>query len=235
MALVRTSALISDIKGRMGGSVFQNSSNGLMLRTERSHVNRKTILQQQQRNGMVTLQNAWSALSDTDRQSWEVLAVACPIPTRKDATRFLSGQAYFLRSANAAMNLARVRGSAPPFLPTTAVITSAQPIVSITSIFLYNGGLFIYYDRALAHATEFYITALSRPLSKSQKSQYIKKVVMWEDQVDNNTQEITDYYTAAFGMLPVDGDFINCETTYFQFAANVLGYTTPQRIVVTTN
>jgi len=96
MALVTLSAMFSNIKGKLGGGVFQNTQGGIAVRTKVTPVNRRTPLQELSRRGTFNLQNAWRSMTDAQRADWELFAQTYPKPQKKNPLRNINGQQYFL-------------------------------------------------------------------------------------------------------------------------------------------
>lgn len=70
MAKVKLSALISDMRGKLNGSVFAKNRGGLYLRTKVTPVNPKTLAQQAARNLLASFSQGWRSLTQAQRNSW---------------------------------------------------------------------------------------------------------------------------------------------------------------------
>lgn len=97
MARVKPSALVSDVRGQIGGSVFQRFKSGLVVRTKCSPVNKRTALQGISRNIASLTSNAWLQLSPEDRDQWSGYIQYNPIAQRNNREVFVSGQQAFLK------------------------------------------------------------------------------------------------------------------------------------------
>jgi hypothetical protein len=70
MARILLSAIVTSIRGKIGGTVFQNSYTSFQAKNfNRVHDPRRPI-QSQRRNTFGHLSNAWNQLGDSDRGSW---------------------------------------------------------------------------------------------------------------------------------------------------------------------
>lgn len=70
MAKVEFTAIVSQITGRLSGSVFQRSVGGNQLRSIGWGVNRRTLLQQSNRITMEFLASNWQLLSPGQQATW---------------------------------------------------------------------------------------------------------------------------------------------------------------------
>lgn len=97
MASIKFSALVSDVKGTIGGNVFQSNKNGAFVRTKSIPVNRNTQLQQYQRLNMAVYSKKWSQLTELDRAEWIAAAPQFPYTNRLGETKVYSGFQYFMK------------------------------------------------------------------------------------------------------------------------------------------
>jgi hypothetical protein len=74
MAIIKTSGLISDIRGSINGSTFQRSASGLVMRSKPVSVGRGTNSQNNIRNINSQLNFAWQNLSQAQRDLWSSYA-----------------------------------------------------------------------------------------------------------------------------------------------------------------
>ena len=109
MASIRFSALVSDVKGVVGGNVFQSNANGSFVRARTTPVNRRTALQQNQRLIMVVYAQKWQGLTDQDRQDWKDNAVMHPYTNRLGEQKIYTGYQWFMKT-NLILESATARG-----------------------------------------------------------------------------------------------------------------------------
>jgi hypothetical protein len=232
MALVKTSALISDIKGRLSGSVFQGSASGLTIRTERKHINRRTVFQTDQRAIAQLVQSAWQALSDNDRTSWNVYAGMRNKPQRKNPMVKLSGHQIFLNENIIRLSLS-ARLTTPLTIITTPIIQTQPAQVNINSVTIPVGGvLLITKDIATVEGDNFFAIYITRPLTKSQLSQHNKFQLMKVLQDSEDHVDVAASYIAKFGSLPPIGSFVNTKICQGLYASNGLSNITESRFEV---
>ena len=70
MAKVKFSALISEMRNKLNGSVFARNRGGAYLRTKVTPTNPMTIAQVQARSLLTSFSQAWRGLTEDQRQAW---------------------------------------------------------------------------------------------------------------------------------------------------------------------
>jgi hypothetical protein len=112
MALIQYSALVSQMRGKLNGSVLSKSGAGQII-TNRG-VPRLTPSESQlaKRSGFTANAYLWEDLTEIEREAWRSLAATIPIQNRIGETVFLSGFLYFRK----VMSLVYPDGGLVPFL-----------------------------------------------------------------------------------------------------------------------
>lgn len=98
MAIARFGAIVTDVRGKVGGHVFQG--NGLTT-SMRTNFNAKGGFQNQSAifKGLnFELQKEYQALSAADKNQWQVLAQQYPLKDVFGGQKFLTGRNLFLRN-----------------------------------------------------------------------------------------------------------------------------------------
>ncbi len=70
MAKIKLSALVSEMRGKLNGSVFSKNRGGAYLRTKVTPVNPQTLAQGLVRASLTNLSQAWRGLTEGQRNSW---------------------------------------------------------------------------------------------------------------------------------------------------------------------
>ena len=70
MAKIKLSALVSEMRGKLNGSVFSKNRGGAYLRTKVTPVNPQSISQGNVRATLTALSQAWRALTEAERLAW---------------------------------------------------------------------------------------------------------------------------------------------------------------------
>lgn len=70
MAKVKYSALVSEMSGKLNGSVLAKNRSGSYIRTKITPVNPQTIAQTAVRNRLSAMSQAWKGLTEAQRSAW---------------------------------------------------------------------------------------------------------------------------------------------------------------------
>lgn len=233
MALITTSALVSDINGSIAGTTFQRTQGGLCMRNKTITRNPNTSFQQSNKVNLNTIQNAWSNLTDAQREQWNQFAIYRGIKQKKSLSRNISGQQVFIRenSLRASMNGYGAIFNNPIHSTPVMAVPPVPPIVTATVI---NFGDFeINYDTVLVSATQSILMWISAPIKSSQKSNNIKRNMIKVTSVDGTAQIVTAYYTSVFGRIPEVGQFISIEIGLYNDTLKTFSKSTPRQFEIT--
>lgn len=119
---IKMSALVSEIRNKLNGSVASRNRYGGFLRNKVTPVNPQTSFQQAVRQRLGSLSASWRGLTQSQRQSWIAGTNAFPFTDIFGDVKYLSGQTLFVKLNG---NLLKI-GS--------AVINSAPLPVEVPSI-----------------------------------------------------------------------------------------------------
>lgn len=98
MALFK-SQVLTQASGSVGGLTYSHARGGMYMRARSVPVNPQTQRQVNVRVALAMYSQMWlSALTQTQRDAWEVYAANVPVKNRVGDTIFLSGQNQFIRS-----------------------------------------------------------------------------------------------------------------------------------------
>lgn len=89
MAKVSYSALIQDLRNKVGGNVFTKVRSGPMVRIKVSPTQPRTAAQQLVRASFTSFSKAWDTITESQRAAWRSLAASLP---RKD----VFGNTYYM-------------------------------------------------------------------------------------------------------------------------------------------
>lgn len=95
MASVKFSVGIADIRGKVGGTVFQRNKSGAFIRTLRKPTKSTSSWSLLQRTNVAYYSRAWRSLSTSDQDLWNSVAIQFPQTNRIGDTIFLSGYQLF--------------------------------------------------------------------------------------------------------------------------------------------
>lgn len=97
MAKIKTSAIVADIRGTLGGNVFSSNKGGNYVRRYKKPTNPNTIAQQNVRLAFMALSSYWRNLSDTQRLAWNTITPHYPYMDSLGESKILSGQQLFMK------------------------------------------------------------------------------------------------------------------------------------------
>lgn len=178
MARIVTSGIISDIRGKINGSVFQRNQGGLIIRNQSGKINSNTLRSNGQRIGLSSVQADWQSLTDAQRLLWSTYALYIGRKQKRNPTLNVSGHQIFIDINTVRYALSADNGLFQPYLLSSPILTALPPPINITSIHRNGVALEVNVDRAIDNSEEVIILYLSRPLSGSQMSGNIKTILM---------------------------------------------------------
>lgn len=133
MAKIKYSALVSDMRNKLNGSVLSKNRYGSYVRNKVTPVNPQTSFQLNQRANLATLSSGWRGLTQAQRDSWSAAAKDTPFTDIFGDIKHLTGQALYvgrnlnlLKSGNSIINNPGVSVDVP-------VITAGSVNLEITA------------------------------------------------------------------------------------------------------
>lgn len=205
MARIKPSALIADISGRIGGSVFQRNQGGLSLRNQSGKINSNTQRSNLHRVGLSTVMGEWTRLTDQQRLLWQTYAGYLGKKQRKSDSLIVNGHQLFIAVNSIRYDLQSVNAIFDPYLQTTPILAPLPLPINIISITTPGDTVRVNFDRATVEDEDVIILFMSRPLSGSQMSAYQKLTLMLVGTLSQDNMDVTDYYTSVYGR-PLDID-----------------------------
>jgi hypothetical protein len=209
MARIKMGALITDIRGKIQGTVFQNSQGGLIMRNNPTPVNKGSIAQNATRVIIGNLQNQWKGLGDTTRAQWSAFATFTGIKQVNDSNRILNGQQLFfkinaIRQLYSKSNISNPLFSRFSLNPVVVTVRNSFSILTIDT------------TRALVPANEFLELKISGPVggTVNNPSGRLKQLIFTTTASAANV--VTQDYIDIFGKIPNSGDEVFIEWTLRQ-------------------
>lgn len=95
MAVVQFTAAISEIRGKLNGSVFNKSGNAYTLGNKNQPKRERSRAQRQVQAGFTVAAEAWAALPGTIKSDWELVSANYPQTDRFGNTVTLAANQYF--------------------------------------------------------------------------------------------------------------------------------------------
>lgn len=206
MALIKVTGIISDIRGKVAGSVFQRSLGGLVLKLKPQPINKNTLPQNKTRNFTFKLQQEWRLLSEMQRTLWEQFTKFNPILQRRSKELFINAQQNFIKFNSYRLEYGLNILKVPQFTkceitPIDLTVSSNGTILTITA------------DRTLNENLEFIILFLTIPFVLTINNPGSRFKLIKFTTTDNITFDITNPYKTIFGSIPQPGQKI-----FFKFS-----------------
>lgn len=209
MARVLLSGLVSDIRGKLNGSVFKQGNAGLTLQ------NKPASRRLAGRNGrnpqvggslkifsattaMANVRNTWNTMSIAQRTQWSALSLSSPTPQKNNSALFLNGLQTFLKA-----NVDRVMtGQTVLKTPTVGLLPPAPlEVILVGDILNYT----IQIDR-IRDADEWIYIRMSAPVADTLNVPGSRlRLMRIEIAVGQDAVTFKNEYLEAFGLLPVVG------------------------------
>lgn len=201
MARIKTSAFISDIRGKIAGSTFQSSKGGLVLKNISFKTQKKSNSKSTVNTIVQTVHNSWKSLSTSQKSIWKAFANFSLIPQKHDKARFLSANETFFK-----LNFYRLlyghsllitpEFSKCQFFNITATITLVGPVLTFTT------------SRSMVPADEFLILKITPPLLPTINSatSRMRNIIFATTATDS--YNIASEYFSIFNRNPVSGNAI---------------------------
>jgi len=114
MATIKYSALVSDVRGLVGGNVFSRNKGGGYVRTFKKPTNPQTPKQETVRQNMTVLSSGWRELDEEVRIGWNAAAADFPRQNKMGEQIYLSGQALYLAFNSTLLNAGLAIVTTPP-------------------------------------------------------------------------------------------------------------------------
>lgn len=142
MALIKLGALVSEVRGSIGGVVFARNRGGAYIRNRSIPLNPQSVRQSAVRQVFGQLSNIWStSLTAAQRTAWEVYASNVPLPNSLGENRNVSGINMYSRGNALILDTAGTREDdgptiftqGPSFTP-TITLDSAADTLSVTDL-----------------------------------------------------------------------------------------------------
>lgn len=124
MALIKLTAIVDNISGKLNGTVFARNKGGHYMRSKSNPTNPQTTAQAGVRAAFGSVASAWRGLTQQQRESWNAGAENFPYTNRLGDTKTLSGFALH-QKLNSNLNAA---GSAQELLS----VPSPQGVGAVT-------------------------------------------------------------------------------------------------------
>ncbi len=198
---------MTDLIGKVGGTVFQRGKFGSILRRRVFPVNPQSDRQMVVRSDTSNVAHLWSSLTDNDRLQWSFLAELYPV-VKNGRQNVLSGFLFFSKCNRNRQEIGEAMITAKPVIGTPQSFEMFDVDVVTTPG---SEEIKVNFDPAINADTkvEIYGTQPLRPGNKSAKTRFRK--LGYVDDTFLTGSSIKDIYIAKFGGMPTTGEKIMFE------------------------
>lgn len=207
MARITYSGLVTSIRGKVGGTVFQANAYGHTVKNSPNMVRPNTPDQQLSKVILSKAVKLWSEISQPERDSWNTFASTFPQYAKNNPSSVLSGFNVFVKW-HATYLLGSGIGSPVAPNPVLAMPDIDTAVITIT---LVGGVLSLNHTWTLSSGSWLVNYYLSRPFPASQNFLGTQSRFVFQSLNDSGSQIITSWYLGKFGQLPQVGDQIFVE------------------------
>lgn len=127
MSKIKYSALVSDVRNKLNGSVLSKNRYGNYIRNKTTPVNPQTTAQQNARAALAANSQAWAGLTEAQRLSWRALAAELPFTDIFGDSKILAANSMYVKLNG---NLQKVGESANALAPAKVAV----PSISLTTL-----------------------------------------------------------------------------------------------------
>ena len=203
------------------------------MRNSPSTRNPNSRLQQFNKGTITSIQNAWVAMTQAERDVWGQYAIYRNIKQKKNANKTISGQQVFIRENQLRVSLNGFGNIYAKPIHTAPIFTQPPIVITCTGISISSDPPSIFYNVNIDKDIQGIILKLSQPLRESQQSRYTKRKLMKFNTISGTTQNFPNYYQTVYGLLPIVGQFLSVEIGIYDSVIGTYSLNNPQLIEVT--
>lgn len=216
MANIKLSAIVTEIRGSIGGTTFQKSTSGTTARNKTTGVNTRTHLQSESRSLLFQVQQNWRALPNDKKNEWN-LFVTYAKQTQKNNTNLpITGQQHYIKTNVLLMKLGYEGIVAPQF---TAYGLLQQNIEIDT-----DGSQVIgLYDFLINTSFASSLIYLSMPVHSSLRNPGNRMRLMVPNQIFGDEVDLTTSYAKHFGLIPPNNTYLFLKWSFIDRRNGLIG------------
>ena len=137
MALIKLTAVVDNISGKLNGSVFARNKGGHYIRSKSNPTNPQTIRQNMVRSLLAGVSTDWRELTHGQREAWKAAAIDFPYQNKLGDSKIYSGFSLFVKHNQ---NLKNYDASSPNLTSPMAPAPTIPPFSVTGSIGLNSTG-----------------------------------------------------------------------------------------------
>ena len=197
MARVQYGSIVTELKGSVGGQVFQAGNNSLVLRNKGYRKGTSSTARQAANRLISSQASDWRTLSVAQQSAWATAALSWPFVDKFGNTYYGTGYQCFI-----AYNSARLSILQP------AVVTPSAPIAaeafSISTFAVSVSGGMVFTETAATTTVQVVQQFFSAPLSQGVNNNNVRYRNLGQfNTSDGGRPFLTPYYQSIFGSFQV--------------------------------
>jgi hypothetical protein len=232
MARVKTSALISDISGKINGTVFQRNQGGLIMRNQSGKINSNTLRSNSQKVGISSIQGYWQGLSDAERLLWQTYALYLNKKQRRNNSLNINGHQLFINVNSVRYALRDFSALFVPYLMPTPVLLPPPLPINITAITDIGLDVEVSLDRVVLVVLNVCVLSMSKILSPSQQSAHQKLTIIKTYTNTGTVLSVGAAYQDIYGRMPEIGEWVQTKISIWDDGVKAFSSPSVQRIQV---
>lgn len=194
---IKYSALVSDARGKLNGSVASRNRYGSYLRNKMTPVNRRTDFQQEVRSRFGAMSAKWNEITEAQRDAWRAYAEGKPYTDVFGDQKVLQGNSMFTGINTLLLNAELPTLDSPdntsvdlPFLDLGITsLTATDVTIKLNSVDTDADKIVVYATPPVSRGKKFL------------KNDYRIVAVLELTDFTTNEADITDAYVARFGAV----------------------------------
>lgn len=201
MAKIQLGAFVTDIRNKVGGSVFSKNRAGAYVRNKVTPVNPSTVAQGNSRSRFTGFSQGWRGLTSGQQSQWRDATSSFPKTDQFGNIYYLSGAQLYQSLNNSLKVVGASAITAPPVPSSVEAVTSA----TLTMTKGTPSASLAFAPSPVPANTAFmiYATPGVSPGVSFVKNQY--RLIGVISSADTTPEDILSAYTAKYGLVPAAG------------------------------
>jgi len=215
VARVEFSSVVTSIRGKVGGSVFQRNRSGYSLKNKSNNVDSASVKQIASRVYMSQVHAAWRSMSENERNAWDIFANFKPVRNRNNSNVNLTGYQLFLK-----YNLIRLQAGYT--ILTTITYSQITNLAVDMSFLVASPAVFVAF-LTLDFSDDYgCLLMTSAPRSSNYPLKAKSYKVLIPDAIDENALYLSDVFVKTYGKIPTNPSWLSYKLTIFDIAQPVI-------------
>ena len=204
MALIKLTAIVDNISGKLNGTVFARNKGGHYMRSKSKPTNPRTFLQSAQRAIFGAVAQAWRSLSQAQRNAWDAAVPDFKYQNRLGDSKTLSGFALHQQLNNNLLLIGEPVITTPPMPQEMYSPVSAEAYLQVGPTKVELSAQFIGAESASTMVAIFATSALSPGVKNASNRYRFLTARQASDLTGPTALDLAVLYETKFGTPPVN-------------------------------